>query len=471
MILSLIIILTTSATIDVDNMHKFDRRISPQDEIDQTTDEEDGSESSSKLSPISHGDEIIKLLDGPVSTQSELERILKDIIANPYDEHGNIRQGISIPLWETNYEHMLWGGGSSSSKVIDSSKKNVIVLDSKPLFRNSATSIYTWNNLVFKYHVHCESWLEPVDTNLVDYWFMRRLRDTGMVPLVYYISEPLNGQLVNSLSEKGKVKSPTCHSKKIEPIIRYIVMDKVDMSIESFVALSTPGKKELDILDAIRIGGKMIQLLERLHTFEEHLHHTNLYGYIHGDVHWGNFAFSQTGKELIMIDFGRAKIVNRDEINLNNFCTDKEDIRSMWKHPILSPWSILNCAPSFRDDVYRVIITVAYIMYGDAYYNYLDKMIKENVVQFVTDKLAGNIFNFPGTKFQLKNKLINNPEYVVEMVQMKLDGMIQKLLTVDIDQYPDYDDIKTVFMEIINLIADTEYGHFDDAFSLSASED
>ena len=119
---------------------------------------------------------VKQLLNGPVSTQSELNRNLEEIMSIACDENGLYRPEISEQLWTKKSDYML--GGKSEN---DESKSYLIEFDDHPLDINDDTTIYTWNKLAFKYHKHCQDDLEPIDTNVVEYWFLHRLKT---VPLL-----------------------------------------------------------------------------------------------------------------------------------------------------------------------------------------------------------------------------------------------------------------------------------------------
>lgn len=402
------------------------------------------------------------------TTQAELDIILRRMLAEPTDEYGMNRLTPSLKYWGYLAESlpMIKNGSYTIEKVH---------YNTKYIFESEITTVYDVINhpdIVVRYHMHVDSRLSPIDTTVVDYWFLMRLQHTGLVAQAHYFSAPLNPNKYDadgSLCEpappgktrKAQATTPKRHDK---PGIRFTILEKVGLSVTAYCAQKP--NKAVPFIDAIKMGGQMIRLLEKLHSFS----------YIHGDVHMGNFAIHHN--KLILIDFGHGRIIHNSEVS--NHC--EPHYQMYWYHRFLSPWEMQKFQSSYRDDVYRALQGVANIVHGESYSKYLeylysnpDELDHGKCVQlkrcFANIKLTGSIFEIHNTDdcdastsgimypenivctFTLADKV---PQSVLDEIRYILSALMSSLLTVRISAKPDYQQMKRGLADIVWLLTHSD---------------
>ncbi len=222
------------------------------------------------------------------------------------------------------------------------------------------------------YRQFCPARDRMVNSVVADYWFLDHLKGSGLVPQVFQVSAPLNVATVNAI-KGGKIMIEKCTvNPPTFPEIRYIVMENVDGgTLNEFV-------ENPSIADVANIGIEMISALRGLHE-------RNV---VHGDAHLGNFLFNRTsGKFMKFIDFERARVFNPVEYQESVCIIERGDehLAYFFWH---SPWEAMRCVVSFRDDVYRVLITMALLLYGEDYQKYFYGLTNINLMgkQLTFDK-------------------------------------------------------------------------------------
>ena len=252
--------------------------------------------------------------------------------------------------------------------VLSAQEQNELIhLDYKtPIYKKKNTGVYRIAGhlkKVIKYHAYCfDPMDDPYDAIVVEAYFMNRLatQDPGLTLKVDFYSGSVSTPPALLPGEVPKILDMTCFDGK-PPHIRYMIMDEVGPSLVQYMLTRPDGR--IDFLEAMRLGKQMIQLLQRLH-------HLNI---IHGDAHWGNFAFELDPplSKLILIDFGRSQFVEEGATE-----------PPRWKgcdylHPYTALWEMDSCRVSFRDDVYRTVQMTAMSIYGMIHYQILETMLKE----------------------------------------------------------------------------------------------
>jgi serine/threonine protein kinase len=210
-----------------------------------------------------------------------------------------------------------------------------------------------------KYHAHCPS-DGPVDSILIEMYFLQllatELPDVSHTPL--YMSS--GHEFVFSSRLKSPRIGTVCPNwsagRFVRPVVRFMVTQRVGQSIHEVLHRST----RLGLGNVVEMGIRMFQLIRMIHSKE----------LIHGDVHVGNFAFrnssSDSPESLILIDFGRSRIAPGGVFEL------RTELRC---HRFLSPWEMTErTPPSYRDDAFRVAITMISMLYGE---QFLDDITKE----------------------------------------------------------------------------------------------
>ena len=221
-----------------------------------------------------------------------------------------------------------------------------VTLDPKVIGKTAFTAVYSLlenPNWAIKYHNYCfDSIIDPIDTTLVESWFLEKLATAGITHKIIYFSRHVEG-----LPSGGKLPNVSCPDNPgVVPVVRYMITERVGMSVNAFL----DKVKTIPFRTVMKIGGQMIELIERLHRFDT----------IHGDVHGGNFAF-RDGK-VILIDFGRARIVDSDDLLVEPKLQDLNSI-GYWFYPVLSMWETEWFKPSYRDDMFRLVQLVASLVF------------------------------------------------------------------------------------------------------------
>jgi hypothetical protein len=227
------------------------------------------------------------------------------------------------------------------------------------IYKQGHTGVYeieSHPDKVIKYHAYCFAPnTDPYDATVVESYFMNRIAlqdpDIALKVDFYsgYVSEP--GSLADN---QRKIPDVTCPGG-VQPHIRYMIMERVGSSI--FQYMYTKPDNRIPFLEAMQLGKQMISLMQRLHNLN----------IVHGDAHWANFAFKNvnTFSDLILIDFGRAKMVDKDAVF-------PDGRASGLVHPYTSGWELFDCRVSFRIDVYRTAQANAMLIYGMPYFNFLN---------------------------------------------------------------------------------------------------
>ncbi len=213
---------------------------------------------------------------------------------------------------------------------------------------------------VIKYHRFCPSELEPIDSLLVEWFFLNDLDKTAFIPAITHKAIYLSASVVKDQTWPFVGKILKSDENKCDdgslPKIRFMISERTGISVTDYL-VKKGGR--LDIVTAAKMGVQMIRLLQRIHETKH---------YIHGDVHGGNFAVSpQYPYQLILIDFGRARLV--DEYMFpdgeNTFMFDTRD--AVQCHILWSQWQSRGRLGSFRDDVYRALTLIARSIHGNEF--------------------------------------------------------------------------------------------------------
>jgi hypothetical protein len=237
-----------------------------------------------------------------------------------------------------------------------------------------------------KYHAYCPDRLDPHEPTLVEAYFLKVLSQwqPQVSNRLIYFSRSFTPWTRSDLKYPNfGLKCPGLPS--VRPVVRFIITERVGRSIKEILISSTT---LFSFREAISCGIRLFQLLKTIHE-------RNL---VHGDIHPGNVAFrsdAETHNELVLIDFGRARVVDVGEAvgetRSQPFC-----------HYYLSPWEALYLGrPTYRDDAFRAILVMASMMFGIRYIgDLLDvcidfnwKPYSEGANKFVRIRLQGNLFD------------------------------------------------------------------------------
>ncbi len=308
--------------------------------------------------------------------------------------------------WTPSPDPKLWRTATERLELEDVCHEEYLL---EEMFKFGNTGVYTIlgkknvrgdinPSLVIVYRQHCASRMYPLHTSVVDYWFLRHLADSDIVPKVYQLSAAMSATTlmkrelniigavrfdrliadpVYRARVNGKVHVTGCPSSSplgTVPELRYIVTEKVNgVSVSSVWA--TIGA--FPVQQVVNIGIEMISTLRRIHAMNV----------VHGDASFGNFLFNPDSQKVLkVIDFERARIFNEEEmLAAAPACMLNIDSQNRSRSRWYSPWNSLQCIPSFRDDIYRVFISLAALIYGHDYMSYFNR-----VSSHVTHTLQGH---------------------------------------------------------------------------------
>ena len=386
-----------------------------------------------------------------------LFRIIKGMTSNPTDQFGRERLAPSELYWPTGRENLPIFDENGQLIGVELMK-----LDIPPIFYGEYTSVYNIvddPNKVIRYNVisFTDDSKRGFCSTATNYWFLKRLEYLNIAPKVYYYSAPLDPKDVKLKGEDyiGKTQIIPSKDSETKQEIRFMIMEKVGPAIYSYMC-SLPERKTT-FVDAIRIGGQIIEMIETLHALN----------IVHGDIHMGNVAIHNN--RLVMIDFGRSEIISEDE--QMERCMKVRS--SYWLSPRISCWEMQKYSYSYRDDLYRWLQVMAGCMYGDKYISYMDHVnygkeewsdeVYDAMRNYAIDmKLKGDIFELPlmditsvfpenvKRSFTL-DEVISNCE-IVEDVRRLLGEIVTHVLQVNLFSKPDYVMIKKTLIEILGLV-------------------
>lgn len=250
------------------------------------------------------------------------------------------------------------------------------------IFKQGTTAVYEIegsdrrpSGVVLVYRQFCPHSTRRVSTVGSDFWFLRHLEGSGIVPRVYDISAGLSGKdilkVFGSFAEAdGKTDVSFCPDASESPEIRYIVMEKLSgIAVYDEIMRIDPESVGLPISDAIALAMGMVEALRTSHS----------YNVIHGDAHGGNFIARGRGdyKGMKLIDFERARLFDFDEYTAGESC------ELGWKSqrnprfrltPLSSIWEAWGCFSSFRDDIHHVMVYLGFMMYGGSYFDFFQHL-------------------------------------------------------------------------------------------------
>jgi serine/threonine protein kinase len=348
-------------------------------------------------------------------TNKEAESIYLGDAFGFCDRFGRSRAIPHFQLWETFFEIIpeYIFGLSPSYDLPDIPVGGEIVQLGKSLGTTPFSMIYELNrggiptSMAIKYqafHDAVDSTGDHEDSIPREAFFLGLLGGSGIANEVLYSSKRMD------VSETEYLEMLTVASPKLNPnvihdyrvssgerlFIRYLITEKVGESLYHFLLMQSPPKRVVPFSQVIDLGLGATLLLKRLHA-------KNI---VHGDIHPGNVAFKFPLREkpygdnrLVLIDFGRARIGpqqgGEEPVVLDT-------VKNC--HEYFSQWEIFNMAPSYRDDMYRLMSLMAMLAHGRSYAVHLGKAclldtdergepIIAEEENFLDNKLRSNLFD------------------------------------------------------------------------------
>ena len=227
------------------------------------------------------------------------------------------------------------------------------------------------DELVIKYQGDCDHEEGKVHRLMLDFWFAQAASVIGLSPKPLFISPAVSmadycmeashcrGHRDSGIEMRGagvldKLQfnifnrdSKAATECRKGGMVRYMAMERVGDCLNMY------GTSGLDLGDSVRVGIRVIELLERLH---------NEAGVIHGDIHSGNVcrrsATTADPFDFVFIDFGMASAVGHEG--------EGDSERSAFPpHYSLTPWQLVGYGFNRRDDVFKAVYMVAVLMFGD----------------------------------------------------------------------------------------------------------
>ena len=274
-------------------------------------------------------------------------------------------------------------------------------------------------DLAIKYAADCdvEDILHPL---LRDGWCLNRLKDTGIVPTVHFVSPP--APMISEITSKTQFELSDneriiCVSENRG--VRFMVMERIKMNLHTFVKSYGSSLKL-----AVRVMRWLVSALEIIHGKD----------IIHGDIHSGNVVIRNDNDHLALIDFGFA--AHREEIELNDpqpYSPVPHDQYSC----LHTHWELEGYRRSYRDDMFKVLLLGSLLIHGKRFQTYCDSLERkpERMRRFKSEK---SLFDIPGGKS------------LGPTVKGKLDQMVANVRAMEsVFVKPDYAYLQAQLDEII----------------------
>lgn len=303
---------------------------------------------------------------------------------------------------------------------------------------------------VIKYHAHCPDASEPEDSLLVEAYFLELLGSTGITNNVLYLSNEFHPTDFSQVKQNWAF----CPGDPgIIPVMRYMISERVGISLDR----KTSRKDRLPFVQALEHGVVILRLLANLHRT----------GAVHGDIHLGNVAYRMDGDEstenLILIDFGRAVIVDqneefaRSEIAINDPLIFSKVEKSLVRcHEFYSPWESVNAqpGPSYRDDLFRGVLVLWSLIFGSRRMSIFE--CNRNYAKYFHMKASNDFFNvkIPGGRSYLESLLPYDKHRFVSGIHQLFQHLLANIRSLGYGEFPDYEPIIDTLHSILSLARD-----------------
>ena len=358
---------------------------------------------------------------------------------------------LSVPMLHEDYENIFQQGQGTVRLTLGTR-----------IAKGTYSMVFEVGNnetMVFKYQVNCDR-LGRIHSLARDYWFLRELSQSGVVPMSYFLSPPVrlpaNDTLVKtSFNMDPDVRRMCVADRRSE--VRYMVMGKARLTMSTLMVSWHAKGRGIPFKWAIIIGQGMVQALRVVHSR----------GIIHGDIHSGNVVLLDIGQDNVgFIDFGLS-------LFSAEWARKQEKVNEELENPfcVYSMYENLGFRRSFRDDLYRAVLLMAMLMNDATYYGHCMDLEQEPLEML---------------KFKRDSFLFSNP--VGPDVVSAIPGMdredsfdirqhLAKVLRIvrnlrQIDELPPYDSVLKELNAIHSLLPDASRPRVssDDGGSGSISE-
>ena len=242
--------------------------------------------------------------------------------------------------------------------------------------------------VVVKYATDCLNRLQKRRGHplVQEFTMLSLLNTTDISPKVYYLSPTaeLSGPPDSTRSIGRFVKDHMDKCIEQRSHVRFLVQERVGYNLGEYMAYLAAREKDFYTSAAftkqlIRIARRVLRQLEKLHSL----------GIVHGDIHSGNIAFREIGKtdkkgsdDVVLIDFEYASFFPS---KFGKSGTQVSRIPSLSLVP-LSYWQMAGRPAGPRDDVYRLVLTLADTLSRGRHFSGVRELVRRNVAAFGNPK-------------------------------------------------------------------------------------
>ncbi len=164
----------------------------------------------------------------------------------------------------------------------------------------------------------------------------------------------------------GKLQKVSCFDPSFSPVrqppakVRYLIVGRLGFSVGDLFWKEGHDKVFVSV---IHVGIELLNLVERMHG-------ANV---VHGSIDSNSFVWDDTREKWKLVNFHESRIFNSDEINSKspNSCDSSNHAQFFSPNPWTSPWQMRRCNSAFRDDIYRLMLTLAHLIHGKEYMRFV----------------------------------------------------------------------------------------------------
>ena len=262
---------------------------------------------------------------------------------------------------------------------VEITNKGIEVQITEWIYKSFQSSVFfAGKTRVVKYQSDCDN--EVIHPILKESWALKAVMGSGLVPVLLAVSPAVSLPLWYT-SKTGFEMTPAerknCRQKG--GVVRYIVTERLRGTHLGHLIASSGPHKRLSVHDAVELG---IKLIEGLRVFHDQ------FQVVHGDIHAMNVMVDDDWN-IKFIDFGRSKFGHE---------VKDDPIRAygQYVHCYFGLHESMGYEESFRDDLFRAIQMIAYMMNGRVW---MDRCMSLNSDpdRLMDFKENAFIFDVPGT--------------------------------------------------------------------------
>ena len=297
---------------------------------------------------------------------------------------------------------------------------------------------------VVKYFHNCFD-LELVHPLLRGYVFLKSLEGLHVTPRVHYLSPPVRFPPWITSKPSCRINSAARAECAAHPgvQIRFMVMDRVWTSLDNRVlSRYWVGRRSL-VNESIQMVASLIEAIERIHD----------QGVVHGDIHWGNVVLVKRGEQqsIALIDFGNAMFVD-EMVALPEMARAPRSLN----HCLLSHWNIEGFRFSYRDDVYKALLLLAFLINGSPFEHFC-LSLEANVEDMLWFKREAFLSAMPtGHEDRITGLSVHRD--IKQKLRVRLNNALQMARNVEaLDDRPNYSFIVTELQGAARLVSPVHF--------------